>query len=389
MSGRRSGGTSSGGSSFVGSSSGGGGGLPEPSPRRLRAIARGLEAWFETARRDLPWRRRRTGYRALVAEAMLQQTQVKRVVEPYRAFMRRFPTVAALAAADEHEVLSFWRGLGYYRRARMLHEAARAIVERHGGRVPRTAATLRELPGVGRYTAGAIASIVYGERAAIVDGNVQRVLARVFAVDRPPSSTEAMRWTWSTAEAFARAAPNAGAANEALMELGATVCTPAAPKCESCPAARWCEARKRGLTGTIPPPKRVAPRKRLVHHAVVVSRENGRGREVLVHRRPAEGLWPNLWQVPTVEAERSLSPPSFRGSLPVEVRGLGLWFEFDHGTSHRDIRFRVYRGRPSGEGTGAGVEGARWMPAAELDELAVSNAQRRILDRVREEGRSS
>src|SRR5690606_31034689 len=165
-----------------------------------RAIAAAVETWFTSTARDLPWRRRRTGYTALVSEAMLQQTQVGRVIEKYESFMRRFPTLRALAEADEQSVLATWQGLGYYRRARHLHAAARAIVREHAGRVPCTAEELMHLPGVGRYTAGAIASIVFGERTPLVDGNVQRVLARLVADDRSPTATEAVRDSWQHAD---------------------------------------------------------------------------------------------------------------------------------------------------------------------------------------------
>jgi len=193
--------------------------------RRVRA----LERWFARHARDLPWRRRRTGYRALVAEVMLQQTQVSRVAERYVEFLRRFPTVRGLAEADEQEVLAAWQGLGYYRRARNLHAAARLIVAERGGRIPRTVDGLRQLPGVGRYTAGAIASIVYGAPAPIVDGNVQRVIARWDANDAPPADASTVAETWRRAEDLVGATARPGVLNEALMELGATVCTPVNP----------------------------------------------------------------------------------------------------------------------------------------------------------------
>ena len=183
--------------------------------------------WFRRNARDLPWRQRqhRSGYGALVAESMLQQTQVARVIESYKAFMRRVPTVKALAAADEQEVLTMWRGLGYYRRARNLHRAAKVVINDYGGRMPATANQLRHLPGVGRYTAGAIASIVHHQREPIVDGNVRRVLARWFA-KKSDDNSQGDRWAWSKATQLVAIAPNPGVFNEALMELGATICTP-------------------------------------------------------------------------------------------------------------------------------------------------------------------
>ncbi len=211
-----------------------------------RQLAARLESWFRKQARPLPWRvvdrrsGRRNPYRALVAEVMLQQTQVGRVLEKYGPFLRRFPTVRALAAADEQEVLAAWSGLGYYRRARLLHCAARAIVERHRGRIPDDAAALRALPGVGRYTAGAIASIVFGRAEPIVDGNVRRVLLRIEgrAVRAKRDGNDG--WCWDQAGRLVKSAASPAVFNEALMELGATVCVPRGPKCVACPIAAWC-----------------------------------------------------------------------------------------------------------------------------------------------------
>ena len=219
-----------------------------PSVARISAL---LERWFAGAARDLPWRRRRNGWTSLVSEALLQQTQVARVAERFPEFMRLFPTPKAMALAGEAAVLRAWRGLGYYRRARSLHAAAVAVVERHGGRVPSDARRLRELPGVGRYTAGAVASIAFGKAEAIVDGNVMRVLARL--ADRRASTVDpaGQAWCWSQAERLAVAARRPGVTNEALMELGATVCTPANPRCDACPLARLCRSRSAGTQAIV------------------------------------------------------------------------------------------------------------------------------------------
>ena len=196
---------------------------------RDAAIVRALCGWFRRKARDLPWRRRRTGYTALVAEAMLQQTQVARVVERYRAFLRRFPSVRVLAEAREQQVLAEWQGMGYYRRARNLHAAAKMIVRDFGGRVPRTADKLRKLRGVGRYTAASIASIVYGERTPLVDGNVQRVLARLDARPGRAQDPKLVKWAWRRAAELVELVDSPGSLNEGLMELGAVVCTPGSP----------------------------------------------------------------------------------------------------------------------------------------------------------------
>ena len=249
--------------------------LPCVQPKSEPNFVQALCAWFEHAARDLPWRKRkhRTGYGALVAEAMLQQTQVARVVERYPAFMLRFPNARSLANALEQEVLEEWRGMGYYRRARNLHAAAQMIVRNFGGRVPSKASVLRQLPGVGRYTAGAIASIVFGKPEPIVDGNVMRVLARLYA--KEGANGDAAAWTWETADRLVKLAQRSGTPgvfNEAMMELGATVCTPGRPKCETCPLQRFCAARARGLQDEFPIARKRAKPQAWVHHALVVRR---------------------------------------------------------------------------------------------------------------------
>lgn len=342
--------------------------------RRTAHLVESLCAWFEREARDLPWRRRRSGYRALVAETMLQQTQVSRVVERYVEFLRRFPTVRRLAAASEQEVLAAWQGLGYYRRARNLLQAARRIVRDHGGRVPRDAAELRRLPGVGRYTAAAIASIVYGRAEPLVDGNVRRVLARLEARDGGSGSSggPAASWAWDRAAALVAAAPRPGVLNEAVMELGALVCTPAAPRCPRCPVAAHCRALRQGRQEEIPAP-RPPPRRRCEHHhAVVVVR----GEKVLLERRGSEGMWSSMWQVPTVEAERPLAGREIVRALAAAVASLEPRGSFEHRTTHRWITFHVF--------VAAGrLRRGRWCDPAQLAAAPMSNAQRRVLARAR------
>jgi A/G-specific adenine glycosylase len=282
-----------------------------PHDAATRRLVEPLVAWFAASRRDLPWRDlpagRRDPYRTLVSEAMLQQTQVSRVVEKFRAFIERFPTVDTLAAADERDVIAQWAGLGYYRRARNLHAAARHVVERCGGTFPPDIEGLLQLPGVGRYTAGAIASLAMGRPAPIVDGNVARVMLRVHGRDLDPQSPATTAWAWTQAQTFASAAgPRAGAANEAMMELGATVCTPGpAPSCHACPLATGCNARRLGAQSRIPRPKKAkTPAKRWM--AVLVIRD-AKGR-LLCERRGPEGLWAGLHQPVTLEPEGAAEP---------------------------------------------------------------------------------
>lgn len=323
--------------------------------------------WFDINARDLPWRRKRTAYRALVAEFMLQQTQVQRVQGRYQAFLRRFPTVRSLAEAHEQSVLVMWQGLGYYRRARNLHAAAKMIVDQFKGKVPRTTEGLIQLPGVGRYTAGAIASIVFGLKEPIVDGNVKRVLARFDALEGELRDHEKRFWT--RAGELVKQAERPGVFNEALMELGAIVCTKGQPKCSSCPVADLCKARRTGKQDEIPKPARPAPRMTVHHHAVIVRR----GKKILLERRPERGLWSNMWQPPTVEADRALTPHAIRKTLALPLEGMSKKRTFEHQTTHRRVVFHVYEARSkSRRGT--------WRALNDLSDLPMSNAHRHALE---------
>ncbi|HEY3446473.1 MAG TPA: A/G-specific adenine glycosylase [Myxococcales bacterium] len=267
----------------------------------LSSLRRSLLRWFEAHRRDLPWRRGRTPYRVWLAEVMLQQTQVATATPYFERFVARFPDASSLAGAELTEVLSLWRGLGYYSRARNLHRAAQQIA-RDG--MPTTAASLRELPGFGRYTAAAVASLAFGEAAALVDGNVARVLSRLRGLADPPGSPGREERLWGEAEALLDPT-QPGAFNEALMELGALVCTPSQPRCgQACPWTRWCEARRQGRQASIPPPKpRAAPKKLALACAVVRSG----GDRILLARRPEHGLFGGLWELPCVPVARPSS----------------------------------------------------------------------------------
>ena len=348
-----------------------------PRNRPLSAAAAPLASWFGQAARDLPWRRRRSGYHALVSELMLQQTQVSRVLEKFGPFVRRFPTAAALAAASEDEVLAAWQGLGYYRRARLLHAAAKAVVERHGGRVPSDLEALLALPGVGRYTAGAIASIAFGARAPIVDGNVARVFQRLAARAGSASDRDVSEWAWERAADFVEQADDPAVANEALMELGATVCTPAAPRCGSCPLAGMCRANAEGRVDEIPAPKRKVARKDLVLLCARVVRADG---AVLLEQRPRGGLWGGLWQPPTVE---SADGESMAATAAGELLALGVPLVHAEivpfATTHRAIRFVVFEAKVRGTGAKLATGGRRWVTPRELPGFALSNAAKRIV----------
>jgi A/G-specific adenine glycosylase len=254
-------------------------------------------AWFRHhGRRDLPWQRDPSPYRVWVSEIMLQQTQVATVIPYYERFMARFPGVQALAAAPVDEVLHHWSGLGYYARARNLHRAAGHVVERHAGEFPRDLEAMQALPGVGRSTAGAILSLAGGQRAAILDGNVKRVLARHFAVPGWPGRSKVLAGLWELAESLT---PMSAVAdyNQAMMDLGATLCTRRNPRCGECPLATGCQARKVGKPHDYPGRK---PKKRLPERAVQMLLVRDPAGAILLERRPPSGVWGGLWCLPEI-----------------------------------------------------------------------------------------
>lgn len=264
---------------------------------RQRLVQRLLD-WFTRHRRDLPWRAAgpRDPYRVWISEAMLQQTRVATVIDYFQRFIRRFPDVASLAEAEQAEVLQLWSGLGYYRRARMLHAGARAVQQLHAGRMPSTRAELEALPGIGPYTAGAIASLAFDAPEALVDGNVERVFARLFGIEAAQASTALKRQAWEVARALCPQR-GAGAWNEALMELGALVCTPREPKCALCPLAGECAASRAGRAAELPLPRvRAAPL--TVELEVLLLRSSG---GLLFQQRPAGGRMAGLWELPVRE----------------------------------------------------------------------------------------
>ena len=366
---------------------------PDEQAGKSAAAAPFLIGWFGEHQRTLPWRDappgQRDPYRTLVSEAMLQQTQVSRVIEKYEAFIGRFPTVQSLAAADERDVVAMWAGLGYYRRARNLHNAAKHVVSECAGKFPRTIDGLLELPGVGRYTAGAIASMAMSLPAPIVDGNVTRVLLRLHGRDVEQTSPATVKWAWEEASTFAGGAgKRAGAANEALMELGAMICVPgASPRCDACPLKKMCVARKEGLTDRIPRAKQVKTASHRTLLVLLIIDQHGR---LLCERRHADGLWAGLWQPPTLEpataadavlARAWMSAPPLRG---VVFHAAG---ELSRKLTHRLMQIEVHRSRVGARIATAlltaplgpvGVQASglerRWVTREDLRVLGVSNA---------------
>ena len=280
-----------------------------PRGRLRRRLQTHLLAWFEKARRDLPWRRDRDPYRIWVSEVMLQQTTVAAVVSYFERFLRAFPTLRDLAAADEQDVLRLWEGLGYYRRARDLHRAARQLVAGHGPSLPDDPDALRELPGMGRYTLGAVLSQAFDRRLPILEANSLRVLCRLFGRRDDPRRGPAQRWLWQVAEDLLPA-HRVGEFNQALMELGAVVCTPTAPRCVECPLARDCVARRLGLQDEIPamaPPPSITE----VREAAIIIH---RGPAVLLVQRPesarAGPICGKCRMARWMESRRMRTPPS-------------------------------------------------------------------------------
>ena len=268
--------------------------------RRLR---RNLITWYERHARDLPWRRTRDPYRIWISEIMLQQTTVAAVVPYFERFVERFPSVESLAAAEESDVLRLWEGLGYYSRGRNIHKAARTIASAFGGEFPQAPETLQQLPGIGRYTAGAITSFAFDRRAAIVEANTMRLHSRLLGYRGDPRSTAGQQVLWKfAADVLPKKHP--GQFNQALMELGATVCTPAGPDCPNCPARSCCRAFADGTQHEIPPPK-ARPRTTHVVEATVAIR---RGKQFLLRRRAPGERWAGLWDFPRFALENGLGP---------------------------------------------------------------------------------
>lgn len=312
---------------------------------------------------------------------MLQQTRVEAVIPYYERFLARFPTVGALATADLDDVLSQWAGLGYYSRARNLKRAAEQVVAEHDGALPTEPDALRSLPGIGRYTAGAIASIAFDAPAPIVDGNVARVLARILGLREEIESASVKARLWEEAERLAQGeAP--GDLNQALMELGARVCIPGTPRCDGCPVSRHCDARAAGDAADLPhrAPKR-APK---VVHAVAVLIE--RGDRALAVQRPAKGLLGGLWELPG--AEVSEKPPRapavvalLRDRTGLALAGVRRLGAIEYGMTHRDLRLAIYRADAAGGRVRLdGWSRHRWVQPAALGGLPIGTVTRRVLD---------
>jgi A/G-specific adenine glycosylase len=335
-------------------------------------FAEKLIAWQKQhGRRSLPWQGTRDPYRIWLSEVMLQQTQVGAVIPYYERFLRRFPTVEALAAASEDEVLQLWSGLGYYARGRNLHAAAKTVSQL--GSFPRTAAEIEMLPGIGKSTAAAIAAFAFGERAAILDGNVKRVLARYCGIPGWPGEKSVETALWERAN---RLLPKTGIETytQALMDLGATVCV-RTPKCEACPVSRACVARKESKTAEIPAPR---PRKALPQKAVTWLLLLDRG-QILLEKRPAPGIWGGLWSFP--EAPAKDVDGHCRRSFGCQVRSTKILEALEHGFTHFRLRIQPLLCQVA-RTPNAQSPGSLWVDIDEVSEAAVPAPVRALVSRL-------
>ncbi|MCS6872787.1 MAG: A/G-specific adenine glycosylase [Anaerolineae bacterium] len=348
------------------------------------AFFEALLSWYARNAPDLPWRRSRDPYHIWLAEVMLQQTQVATVIPYYERFLAAFPTVQALAEAPLERVLKLWEGLGYYSRARNLHRAAQRVVAEHCGRLPQSVEALRKLHGIGRYTAGAIASIAFNQPAAALDGNVMRVLARLYDYAEPIEKPEAQRHLWQVAERMARAAPSGSAAEytQAMMDLGRDICTPRAPRCAECPVYAFCRAHAAGTQALRPvrTPKAAVP-----HYAVGAAILYNDSGELLMARRPLDGLLGGLWEFPQGQARDSESPEAalqraLREKLALTVSVGTLLTKVRHAFTHFKITLHAYHCHAEKpEPRPLGYTECVWIALEDTDQLPISRADRHVI----------
>jgi A/G-specific adenine glycosylase len=365
----------------------------------MNRLSSKLLTWYRANQRSLPWRGTpaASAYAVWVSEIMLQQTRVEAVIPYFQKWMRLFPTLQSLAEASEHDVLNAWEGLGYYSRARNLHKAARIVVEQHNGEIPRDLDELRKLPGIGRYTLGAIASIAFGMDAPALDGNIKRVYARIFDVAMPVDSPAGEKLLWDLAEQNLPRG-HAGDYNQALMDLGATICVPRNPRCLICPVMMLCLARQNGTQDQRPVK---SPKKEVPHyiHAAAVVLERGR---VLLSQRPSQGLLGGMWEFPNGRVDGDPAK-----ELPKTLKtAYGLRLRLLH-TAHPSSRERISTSRPRGERlplgivehgyshfhvtvhvfpcellSEAGGTNLRWVPLRKLGDYPMGRIDRQIAEMI-------
>ena len=348
-----------------------------------REISRRLLEWYRLQARQLPWRGQNDPYATWVSEIMLQQTRVDTVIPYYLRWMERFPTLEKLAAATEQEVLAVWEGLGYYSRARNLHHAARQVMAEYAGIIPTERTVLERLPGIGRYTAGAITSIAFGQDEAALDGNIRRVLARLFNVDEPAYSGAGQRRLWELARQNLPAG-RAGDYNQALMDLGASLCTPRAPACLVCPLAEMCQARQLGRQEELPVLKARAP----IPHYTVTAAVIRRGEQVLIARRPSKGLLGGLWEFPGGKVEPGEELPDglkreIREELGTQILVGEACGVYEHAYTHFKVTLHAFISSLNGpEPQPLEASELRWVLPQELAQFPMGKIDRQISRRL-------
>ena len=346
-------------------------------------LRRSLLSWYADHGRDLPWRHSRDPYAIWVSEIMLQQTQVKTVIPYYERWLTQFPTVTALAAADQTQVLKAWEGLGYYARARNLHRAAQIIVEQHGSQFPADLATALTLPGIGRTTAGGILSAAFNEPTPILDGNVKRVLARLLALTEPPNRALARLWQVSEALLDPQQPRDF---NQALMDLGATCCTPRNPACLLCAWQPYCLAHQRNMQNELPMAEARAPLPHKQIGVAVIWNDQG---YILIDRRKPEGLLGGLWEFPGGKIEpgetvQDCIRREIREELGIEIEVGDRLIVIDHAYTHFRVTLNVYHCRHlSGDPQPIECDEVRWVTTDELDQFPFPKANLQIIAAIR------
>ena len=353
---------------------------------RIESFRSALLAWYETHQREMPWRGSPDPYAVWISEIMLQQTRVDQVRPYYERFMARFPKVEDLGKASREEVLKAWEGMGYYARARNLHRAARQIVERHDGKIPDNPAQISVLPGIGPYTAAAVLSIAYGRDCPVIDGNVVRVLSRLFHLTDDPATAAAKKQMAALAERLL-VSGRAGDFNQAMMELGATVCTPRQPDCGGCPVSSFCLARRELPDPSVLPRKQ--PRKQRPHHHVAAGIVR-RGNDILIVRRPMDGLLGGLWEFPGGKSEDESAMEEFlrddlKRKLGIEIRVGRALATVRHAFTHFEMTLHGYDCTYNGgEARHRDGNDCRWIRFEDYEQYAFPRAHIRLIETMKE-----
>lgn len=355
--------------------------MPKPSATPPKKIGKPLLAWYHTNKRDMPWRQTKDPYCILLSEFMLQQTQVDTVIPYYHRFLKSFPTVHHLARAPQDNVLKTWEGLGYYARARNLHKAAQAISQQFDGTVPDTYEELHALPGFGPYTTAAVLSIAYNKDHAVLDGNVIRVLTRLFDIHDDVTQTPTKKHLWALAELLL-AKGHAGDYNQAIMELGATICTPKNPTCATCPLTKHCSAYQAGTHETLPVKAKKKPRPHHTLGAGIVWHKN----KVLITQRPQNGLLGGLWEFPagTQQDNESLHETCIRGikeAVGITIQIQDRFRTVKHAFTHFSITIHAFQcHHKTGKPQALNCDHFAWVSLPELSDYAFSRTSRKLAD---------